>query len=218
MFVNKVYICSFGFFLRMEEYKEKTLKSYAANAQYHQAKFKRLFDLERRREFQEFVNLIHGKKVLDVGCGTGEHTVYFQSKGLEVVAIDLSPEMVEIACKNGVNAKIMDLENLDFPSSSFDGIWAVTSLLHIPKSKITSILEKIASILVPGGILFISMIEGKGEGFVNDASDTSRYFAFYTDEELISLLSSYFELVDFWKDKAENHNFIQGFFRVKKSL
>ncbi len=41
-------------------------------------------------------------RVLDIGCGAGRHALYFQRRGLEVVGIDTSPRMVELARARGV--------------------------------------------------------------------------------------------------------------------
>lgn len=60
--------------------------------------------------------------------------------------------MVELCLQKGLEAYQMDLENLKFSSSSFDGIWAYTSLLHMPKANFPKILDNIASFLSDNGL------------------------------------------------------------------
>jgi len=63
-----------------------------------------------------------GGRILDAGCGVGVHSLYFKDGGYRVVSIDLSPKMVEICQSKGLDAKLMDLENLQFSDDYFDGV------------------------------------------------------------------------------------------------
>jgi SAM-dependent methyltransferase len=62
-------------------------------------------------------------RVLDVGCGAGREALRMQEEGLEVVAIDVSPLAVELACLRGVrDCRLMDVRMLDFPEGYFDAV------------------------------------------------------------------------------------------------
>src|SRR3989344_5687113 len=65
-----------------------------------------------------------GKKILEVGCGTGIFTEKLAQTGAEVLAIDLSPDLLMKArnrvLKNNVNLIEADLEKLPFDKNSFD--------------------------------------------------------------------------------------------------
>ena len=62
-------------------------------------------------------------RVLDVGCGPGRFSLYFQQKGWEVTAVDNSPLIVEIAKKRGVkNVLLGSIEKADLPHNFFDTI------------------------------------------------------------------------------------------------
>ncbi len=201
----------------MDNYKEITIDSYRKNASVFAENFKGVFDLEKRKEFTEFMNYLNGKFILDVGCGAGDHSLWFQKKGLIVTAIDISPQMVEISKTKGVNAKIMDMENLNFQKSSFDGIWAVTSLLHLKKNTVSKVLSSFSSILTNSGILFVVIKEGNEEGLFTDRQNmaTKRYFAYWQKEEFLNLLDDHFELIDFWRSKPRNSVFLHFLARKK---
>lgn len=62
-----------------------------------------------------------GDCILDVGCGTGVDAVHFQSRGVQVYAIDSSPGMIAIARKRGVNAQVQPIETLHRLNQEFDG-------------------------------------------------------------------------------------------------
>ena len=134
------------------DYKEKTIEAYNQNAKEFSEKFKLLMDdLKKRDEFQRFIDLLRGKTVLDLGCGSGDHSLYFKEQGLDVTAVDLSEEMILLCKEKGLKTFLMDIENLEFQEVFFDGIWAVTSLLHLPKQKVSSVIKKLNqySILSP---------------------------------------------------------------------
>ncbi|MDP1975918.1 MAG: class I SAM-dependent methyltransferase, partial [Alphaproteobacteria bacterium] len=72
-------------------------------------------------------------KILDAGCGVGRDAHVFENLGHKVTAFDGSFEMVKLA--NQIlkePAKLMLFQDIDF-SEEFDGVWAVASLIHVPK-------------------------------------------------------------------------------------
>ena len=202
--------------IRHMDCKKKTIESYNQNTKEFTEKFKKLMDLIRRYEFQRFIDLLNGKKILDLGCGSGDHSLYFKERGLDVTAIDLSEEMIKLCKEKGLNAFVMDIERLDFKDNSFDGVWAVTSLLHIPKSKLPKVIKKLNLILKDNGILYVCVKEGEGEGLVEDKSgNTSRFFAFWREEELKKLFEDYFVLIENEKVRLKNTTFLQAWFRKR---
>jgi len=61
--------------------------------------------------------------VLDIGCGAGRHTLWLQERGLQVTAIDVSPEAMEVAIRRGVrDCKLMSALQLSFEQTSFDTV------------------------------------------------------------------------------------------------
>ncbi|OGY79478.1 MAG: hypothetical protein A2550_04200, partial [Candidatus Jacksonbacteria bacterium RIFOXYD2_FULL_43_21] len=128
-------------------------------------------------------------KVLDLGCGPGIQAGELLKRGYQVTGIDFSEEMIKRARGNvpGARFKVVDILQLDFPPVSFDAVWAKASLLHLPKKSLLSVLAKIATILKPGGWLFINVKEGDGETIIEEdylgLKDLKRFFALYQAEE-----------------------------------
>lgn len=87
------------------------------------------------RAAMRFLGDVSHKKVLDLGCGAGEASVYLAGKGAEVFSVDLSQEMLaktqELARRHGVGVKaaVMPAETLGFDSNFFDCIYG-SSILH----------------------------------------------------------------------------------------
>ena len=72
-----------------------------------------------------------GKKILDVGCATGEYCRKLNGLGIECVGVDVNPEYVARAKENGVEAYCMHAESLKFPDNSFDTILLFELLEHV---------------------------------------------------------------------------------------
>jgi ubiquinone/menaquinone biosynthesis C-methylase UbiE len=98
---------------------------------------------------------VKGKRLLDLGCGAGENSVYFAQKGAQCVATDYSPGMVEKALKlaaaNGVEieARTMNAAEIDFPDNSFDIVYAANLLHHLPEPEV--VIREMHRVLKPGG-------------------------------------------------------------------
>ena len=195
-------------------FKIKTIESYDKNVKEFSKKFKDSMDLEKRYEFQRFIDLLNDKKILDLGCGSGEHSLFFKEKGFNITAVDLSENMIKICKEKNLDAFVMDIENLNFKEKSFDGIWAVSSLLHIPKQKMKEILKKLNSILKDNGILYVCVKKGEGEQLIKDNfSNTSRFFSFWQKDEMKKTFENYFALIESKKAELPNKILLQAFFR-----
>lgn len=90
--------------------------------------------------------------VLEVGCGPGELSERLARElGADVVAIDLSERMVELARARGVEASVADVQSLPFADASFDCVVAAWMLYHVADVDLG--LAEIARVLRPGGQL-----------------------------------------------------------------
>jgi SAM-dependent methyltransferase len=91
-------------------------------------------------------------RVLEVGPGPGELSERMRRElGAEVVAIDVSERMVELARGRGVDARVGDVQALPFPDAEFDLVVAAWMLFHVPD--LDRGLAEIARVLRPGGRL-----------------------------------------------------------------
>jgi cyclopropane fatty-acyl-phospholipid synthase-like methyltransferase len=160
----------------MEAY-DALLSELAEGYDHHFATYARL-------EADHFLaKLSKGCRILDLGCGVGSASRYFAERGYVPVSADLSEEMVKECQRRGLTNPVrLDLEALPFPNSSFEGVWAHTSLLHIPKHRLSSAMEGIEKILKPGGRLFIALREGEKEGYERQFG-MERWFANYQADE-----------------------------------
>ncbi len=149
----------------------------------------------------------------------GDHSLYFQKQGLEVRAIDVSHNMVDLAKQKGIDAQVMDMRNMNFPDSSFDGIWAVASLLHVPKKEAPAVVYSFDKLLDKNGVIYAVVMEGEGERVVvsEKKSDIKRFFAFWSEQEFKDLLGKHFEQINFEKRKPRASTYLHYIGRKKST-
>jgi SAM-dependent methyltransferase len=107
----------------------------------------------------EAVAEVSPRRVLEVGCGTGWFAARVRRElGAEVVAIDQSERMVELARAEGVDARVGDVQRLDFAVGEFDCVAANWMLYHVPD--LDAGVAEIARVLRSGGRL-VAITNGK---------------------------------------------------------
>jgi SAM-dependent methyltransferase len=98
---------------------------------------------------------VHGRRVLDYGCGHGMATVVLARRGAHVTGIDLSAGYVEEARRRGVANEVgaaflqADAEDLPFPDHSFNAVWGSAILHHLDLRRAGAELRRV---LKPDGI------------------------------------------------------------------
>ena len=106
---------------------------------------------------------LRGARVLDVGCGGGLLSEALAGEGAEVTALDLAPDLLKIARLHGLESGVkvdyrqMPVEALaaEMPES-FDAVTCMEMLEHVPDP--ASVLRACATLLKPGGQLFLSTL------------------------------------------------------------
>ena len=114
--------------------------------------------------------------ILDFGCGSGRDTKYFISKGYQVDAVDGSIELCKLASEyTGIKVKHMLFNELA-QVGMYDGIWACSSILHLPLDELKEVMRKMVIALKNNGTIYTSFKYGTFEGERN-----GRYFTDMTE-------------------------------------
>lgn len=156
----------------------------------------------KRKPREEFLKLVKEEDklaLLEVGAGHGRDSKYFKDNGLQVVAVDLSDEMVKLCCEKGIEAYELDFSELSMLDKTFDAVWAMNCLLHIEKKNICGVLQGIRDVLNHSGLFYMGMYGGNNhEGiYEEDFYTPKRYFARYTDDSIRALIEQYFNVISF---------------------
>jgi ubiquinone/menaquinone biosynthesis C-methylase UbiE len=111
--------------------------------------------------FDLLAQLVDGL-VLDVGCGPGRTTGSLAARGLQVVGIDLSPGMIEVARRDhpDLDFRVGSMTALDVPEGSVAGIVAWWSIIHLPREVVPQAFAEFHRVLAPGGVLLVGFHVG----------------------------------------------------------
>ena len=134
------------------------------------------FDQRKKKEWKVYESLLFnkiaddmdkGNTVLEVACGTGRVTMEIAKQAKKVYAIDISPQMIDVAIKNikekGINnveLSVEDAYSLPFDNNMFDIVICINSLHNMIYPEKT--LSEIKRVLKTEG-RFIATIVGIGE-------------------------------------------------------
>ena len=133
--------------------------------------------------------------ILDFGCGSGRDTRYFLDKGYRVTATDGSAELCRWASDfTGIEVKEMLFQELD-DINTYGGIWACSSILHLPKNELLLVIRKMCNALKDTGVIYTSFKYGDFEGVRN-----GRYFTDFNEDSFKKFIAGIPEITieDHW--------------------
>ena len=142
--------------------------------------------------------------VLDLGCGSGNDTLYFAENGKRVIACDQSVNAIKNIQKNFPEVETRCFNMLDgfmFEDNSFEIICADLSLHYFTEADTRRILKEIQRILIPGGHLFVrvnsvkDINHGAGQGIEIEPhlyrTEDGRLKRFFDEEDVRRLFSDF---------------------------
>lgn len=138
------------------------------------------FDVSRVRiwkNVQKFLSQQDKRCVLfDAGCGNGKNSLYAMQKNYEVVAIDISEKLVEIASQKGITVYKKDIFDIDY-ENIFDKCICIAVIHHIDniEEQCEAILKLIKS-LKYGGKLLISVWSYEKENIFDNSEETDEKY------------------------------------------
>ena len=185
----------------MNNIRENIKKYYDQEAALRNSKSLRAdWKINVRENFFNIIKKENKTTLLELGPGAGYDSQFFMNNGLKVSAVDISGEMVKICLEKGIEAYELDFYNLSSLRKKFDCIYALNTLLHIPKADLSFILSEINEVLDENGLFYMGLYGGQdteNEFVKSDVSDFPRFFALHSDTYLKSVLGSCFHILDF---------------------
>ena len=162
-------------------------------------------------------------KILDLGCGTGKHSIFLAKQGFNVYATDISPTGIDIAKQkaklqglDNIQFKQHDMRIIPFADSFFDAVVCTWTIYHATLDEIKKTVSEVYRVLKSNGTVitdFLSLADatyGLGNeierntfiGEKNQEEDLPHHYT--TREELIQLFSEFRQL----KIRASSNSYI----------
>lgn len=189
---------------------KKTIKTYDSLAKEYDKETSGFWEQFPKTFFNKFIQLNGKTRVLNIGSGPGRDGLILRNAGLDVTCLDASKSMIKLSTECGLNSVLGDFNSLPFQSGEFDGVWAYTSLLHVPKSEVVIPLSEINRVLKFKGIFGAGFIEGDSESYKENLGvGKPRWFSYYKKEELENLLNNNgFKVVYFEEFKPSTKKYL----------
>ncbi len=159
--------------------------------------------LEKKLLFRHCGNVL-GKRILDVGCGTGQYSLQLANMGAHVTGIDASEDMLAVA-KEKTNKTIVPIhfhkayaEELPFEDNSFDIVIAASSLEFV--SSTSTSMREMNRVLKQGGVAVIGVLNLDSiwiqslihqPGFSNSIYNHASFFTYPILKELFNSIPSF---------------------------
>ena len=115
--------------------------------------------------FAEYVRASGGGLVAELGCGEGRIAAHLAGFGLDVLGIDLSPALTQIAraTRPGLRFAVGSMHALPLPDGALGGAVSWYSVIHAEPEDLPAYFAEFARVLRPGGHLLIAFFEAVGE-------------------------------------------------------
>ena len=142
-------------------------------------------------------------KILEIGSAHGQDAKIVESGGYYVEKTDATAGFVAILQKSDPEARVLDVLTDDLPDG-YDLILSNAVLLHFNDSETRLAAAKIFDALKPGGVFSFTLKQGEGESWQNNKGMAPRYFNFWSESDITTLLSEigYINL-NSWTDTAK---------------
>ena len=101
-----------------------------------------------------------GRRVLEVGCGSGYGAYYLAHGAAQVTAVDLDAQLIrqaqQLFRRPNLEYRVMDARRLEGPDGAFDVIGTFQVIEHIPEPHLLDFVKGLARLLSPDGVLVVS--------------------------------------------------------------
>jgi len=140
--------------------------------------------------------------VLDLGCGSGRHSVQLAREGFVVTGMDISEESLRLAKQWAANeeVKIEFIQGnfhkkLPFDENSFDAVLAIDTIHYDTRKSMLFTLSEIKRVLKQRGILFVTLPTRIGDVVVTHL--------IFSKEEIEELIGQEFQIIDSFLDEKK---------------
>jgi len=167
----------------------KTIETYNHHASDYEQKF--MSFASYMNKIKDFCAILKRQaRILDVGCGPGNvaKVLAESDQKFEVLGIDLSSEMIKRAGANVISPRVQflerDIRDMGLEGKEYDAVIASFCLPHLTNEEAEKLIQDVSRVLVKGGLLYLSCMEGYKSGFETTSFSPNEliYFNYYSEE------------------------------------
>lgn len=122
------------------------------------------------------------KRILDLGCGSGRHVIYFAKRGLDVYGIDIAEAGIKIT-KDWLRKERLEADlkigsiykKLPYRDNFFDAVISINTIHHERIENIQKAIRGIERVLKPKGLVFINLRKRKFRKFYQNLTIIEKY-------------------------------------------
>jgi len=155
--------------------------------EYARAYFEKTSALDSSFFLTPFIsNLDTNSFVLDLGCGSGRDLLLLKTMGFRSIGFERSSVLAQMARDHsGCPVVEGDFETYDFSSLRVNALLFSAALVHLPHTRVKSVLDNALYALDGHGMVYVSLKEGNGVSFDGDL----RRFFLWKDDDLRKIFS-----------------------------
>jgi 2-polyprenyl-3-methyl-5-hydroxy-6-metoxy-1,4-benzoquinol methylase len=141
-----------------------------------------------------------GKRILDLGCATGNYTLELSKRGYTCIGADVNSAYIEIAQKRGIEAYVVS-DKLPFSDKSFDSVIMFEVVEHLSNPEV--VLSEASRVARKNVIISVPNCEGyeelKKQGLIYEHFLDRDHKNMFTETSLRKMLSGIFPVIDIQK-------------------
>ena len=167
------------------------------------------------------------KRVLDLGCGSGRHTVYLAENGFEVYGIDISEEGIN-SCQNHLAEKNLHaeltigsiFEELPYKQSFFDAVVCIRVINHAVIEDIRKAIAEVERVLKPRGLILVTVRKSVADKphhriiapqtYIPVAGDEKGIIHYSFTKEILEKEFRNLKIIDLWTDEQSGYFCLLG--------
>lgn len=198
---------------------QKTLKSYQDHIQDYVAGTPQAAEGPIKEWIDRAVSYLpKDGNILELGSAFGRDADYLESIGCKVLRTDAVQGFVDLLRKQGHSARLLNALTDDF-GGPYDMVFANAVLLHFNPEESQRVLNKAHKSLRPEGILAFSVKEGEGEEWSDQKLDAPRYFCYWKEEDLRSLIQEAgFEIIELGHTTTRHAEWLHVIAKIKQMI
>jgi len=172
-----------------------TIQAYDTIAEHYLARWRdRSVVQDHARSFVAYLHDLQltGYWIADVGCGPGFDAASFRGQGFKVFGLDLSMGMMKSG-RQEYSGDFIQADMRRLPLAAVIGsLWVSASLLHLPREDVPFALQEFGRVLLPGGLLYLTVKYGLEQGWQHDAygQKNARFFTYWQAGEIDTVLAT----------------------------